>query len=62
MALQRNRGKLQTGNPALSTGFQGGDVGGGEGEAYRLIQKCSGFGGGKTQVGGAQLRQVASGT
>ena len=61
MSLHGNRGQLQAGNPAFGARFQGGDVFRREVEAHHLVEKSGGFGGGKAQVGGAQLGQLAAG-
>ena len=59
--LHRERGQLQAGDPAFGAGFQGGDVFRREVQAHHLVEKFGGFGRGKTQVGGAQLGQLAPG-
>ena len=61
MSLQGKRGQLQAGNPAFGAGFQRGDIFRREVQAHRLVEKSGGFGGGKTQVGGAQFGQLVSG-
>ncbi len=58
LALQGQRGQLQTGNPAFGAPFQGGDVCLREGQAHHLGEKFAGFGGGEAQVGHPQLAQV----
>ena len=52
---------MQAGNPAFGAGFQGGDIFRREVQAHHLVEKVGGFGGGKAQVGGAQLGQLAPG-
>ena len=61
VALHRERGQLQAGNPAFGARFQGGDVLRREVEAHHLVEKAGGFGGGKAQVGGAQFGQLVAG-
>ena len=61
MSLHGKRGQLQAGNPAFGAGFQCGDVFRREVQAHHLVEKFGGFGGGKTQVGGAQFGQLAAG-
>ena len=61
VSLHRQRGQLQAGNPAFGAVFQGGDIFRREVEAHHLVEKFGGFGGGKTQVGGAQFGQLAAG-
>ena len=61
MSLQGERGQLQAGNPAFGAVFQGGDVRRREVEAHHRVEKSGGFGGGETQVGGAQFGQLAPG-
>ena len=53
-----DRSQLQTGNPAFGAGFQGGDISIGKIQSHYLVEKFSGFGGGKLQVSGAQARSV----
>ena len=60
-ALQGQSRQLQAGNPAFGTVFQGGDIGCREVKPHHLIEEYGGFGGGKTQVGGAQFGQLAPG-
>ena len=55
------RRQLQTGNPAFGAGFQRGDVFRREVQTHHLVEKFGGFGGGKTQVGGAQFGQLTPG-
>ena len=52
---------MQARNPAFGALVQRGDVGRREVQAHHLPEKCSSFGGGKAQIGGAQLGQVAAG-
>ena len=59
MSLHGKRGQLQAGDPAFGAGFQRGDVFRREVQAHHLVEKFGGFGGGKTQVGGAQFGQLA---
>ena len=59
--LQGKGGQLQTGNPAFGAGFQRGDVFRREVQAHHLVEKFGGFGGGETQIGGAQFGQLAPG-
>ena len=61
MSLHGKRGQLQAGNPAFGAGFQCGDVFRREVQAHHLVEKLGGFGGGKTQVGGAQFGQLTPG-
>ena len=61
MSLHGKRGQLQAGNPAFGAGFQRGDVFCREVQTHHLVEKLGGFGGGKTQVGGTQLGQLAPG-
>ena len=60
-ALQRDRGELQTGDPALGPAFERTDLVGGEVEVHDLVEKAGGLGRGEAQIGGAQLGQLASG-
>ena len=62
LPLHGKRGQLQTGNPAFGAGFQSGDIFRRETKTHRLVEKLGGFGGGKAQIGGAQLGQLAAGT
>src|SRR5215831_9753429 len=62
LTLQGQRGQLQTGNPAFGAVFKTGDVCLRESEAHHLGEKCSGFGGCKTQICGAQFTHLASST
>ena len=59
MSQHGKRSQLQASNPAFGAGFQRGDVFCGELQAHCLVKKIGGFGGGKTQVGSAQLGQLA---
>ena len=61
MSLHGKCGQLQTGNPALGAGFQRGDIFCREVQAHHLAEKFGGFGGGKTQVGSAQLSELTPG-
>ena len=58
MSLHGKCGQLQTGNPAFGAGFQCGDVFCREIQSHHPVEKISGFGGGKAQVGGAQFGQL----
>ena len=57
VALQRKRGQLQAGDPALGARLQRGHVGGGEVQAHALAQKRGRLLKRKAQIGGAQLGQ-----
>ena len=52
---------MQAGNPTFGAGFQRGDVVCRQIQAHHLVEKLGGFGGGKTQVRGAQFGQLAPG-
>ena len=61
MPLHGKRGQLQAGDPAFGAGFQRGDVFRREAQTHHPVEKFGGLGGGKTQVGGAQLGQLTPG-
>ena len=53
--LHRNSRQLQARNPALRALLQRSDFVGGQAQPHGVVEKASRFGGGKAQVGGAQL-------
>ena len=61
LSLHGKRGQLQAGDPAFGAGFQRGDVFRREVQAHHPVEKFGGFGGGETQVGGAQFGQLTPG-
>ena len=57
-APQREGSQLQAGDPPLGADFQGGHVGGGQGQAHGLVEKGGGLGGRKSQIGAPQLDEL----
>ena len=55
------RRQLEPGNPAFGARLQGGNFRRRELQPHHLVEKAGGFGGGKAQVGGAQLGHLAPG-